>query len=192
MHLRPAIAASFCALALALGGCGGDDAGAGNPTSAISLEEAKEPLTGAPPGLRAIRSEANQLLGGEGEALRKRIDSLHGTPVVVNNWASWCGPCRAEFPLFQEVAIDLGDEIAFLGVDSDDSQAAAETFLGELPLPYPSYEDPDEDMRREVLDNPVGLPATAFYDADGELAYVHQGPYESAGQLAAEIDRYAR
>jgi hypothetical protein len=69
---------------------------------------------------------------------------------------------------------------------------AAETFLSELPLPYPSYDDPDQDLRREFLDNPVALPSTAFYDSKGELAYVHQGQYADEAQLAAEIDQYAK
>jgi len=192
MHVRLAISALCIALALALGACGGeDDEGAGNPESEVSLEEAEAPLRGAPPELRAIRDEANQLLGGEVEAFGERLAELRGIPVVVNDWASWCGPCRLEFPFFQSQAIERGDEIAFLGVDSGDSEDAAETFLRELPLPFPSYFDPDEEVRREFLDNPVGKPATAFYDSAGELVYVHQGQYADEEQLAADIDQYA-
>jgi thiol-disulfide isomerase/thioredoxin len=169
--------------------CGeGEDAG--NPESEVSEKQATEPLKTGPPELRAIRDEANELLGGEVDAFGERLDELQGIPVVVNNWASWCGPCRFEFPYFQAVAREHGDKIAFLGVDSDDSEAAAGTFLRELPLPYPSYLDPDKDVRDEYLDHPIGFPATAFYRADGELAYVHQGVYESEDQLAADIERY--
>jgi cytochrome c biogenesis protein CcmG, thiol:disulfide interchange protein DsbE len=192
MHFRLVIAATFAALTLAFGACDEGDDGAGNPESELSSEEATTPLTGAPPELQEVRDEANQLLGGGVEGFGGRLEALQGTPVVVNNWASWCGPCRFEFPFFQRQAVERGDEIAFLGVLSDDSEAAAETFLRELPLPYPSYVDPDNQVKREFFDNPVGLPNTAFYDASGELAYVHQGPYKDEAQLAAEIDQYAQ
>ncbi len=190
MNVRPAFCVTFATLALAIGGCGGGD-DAGNPESAISLAEATAPLDGGSPELREIRAEANRLLGGGVNAFGERLDALHGTPVVVNMWASWCGPCRFEFPHFQSVAIERGDEIAFLGLDSADSEDAAATFLRELPLPYPSYLDPKEEVAKEFLDGPVGFPATGFYDRSGELAYVRQGPYASAADLIADIERYA-
>jgi thiol-disulfide isomerase/thioredoxin len=180
--------------ALALGACGGGDTdeGAGNPESEVSIEEASEPLDAGPPELRELRAQANQLLGGGIEAFSERLEELRGTPVVINDWASWCGPCRLEFPFFQSQAIERGDEIAFLGVDSRDDEDAARTFLGELPLPFPSYTDPEEEIRKEFLDDPVGKPATAFYDSGGELAYVHQGQYASEAELESDIRRYAR
>ena len=74
------------------------------------------------------------------------VAELEGHPIVINKWASWCRPCRAEFPIFQQVATDRGKEVAFLGVNAADKRPAAEKFLAERPLPYPSYEDPDEDI----------------------------------------------
>ena len=71
---------------------------------------------------------------------------MKGYPVVVNQWASWCGPCRAEFPWFQNASAKYGKKVAFLGVDSQDSDDAAKTFLGEYPVPYPSYTDPDKEI----------------------------------------------
>jgi cytochrome c biogenesis protein CcmG, thiol:disulfide interchange protein DsbE len=191
MFLKHAFLAACAATALALGACGGDD-DSGNPESELSAEEATAPLQEAPAELQDLRADANQLLGGGTDAFGERLDSLRGTPVVVNSWASWCGPCRVEFPFFQAQAEKLATEVAFLGVDSEDSDDAAETFLRELPLPYPSYSDPEADIRKEFLDSPVGYPATAFYDSTGELAYVHQGPYATEEDLAAEIKRYAQ
>jgi cytochrome c biogenesis protein CcmG/thiol:disulfide interchange protein DsbE len=181
---------ALVALVLVLGACGGDE-GAGNPQSAVSEEEATRPLQGAPAQLAAVREQANELLGGGVEALRARLAELEGTPVVVNKWASWCGPCRLEFPFFQSQATERGGQIAFLGVDSNDSEGAAETFLQELPLPYPSYLDPDQELAREI-GAPVAFPATAFYDSSGNLAYTHQGVYESEEELIADIRRYAK
>ncbi len=110
------------------------------------------------------------------------------SPVVANVWASWCGPCRLEFPDLQAVSADRGDEVAFLGVDTDDSADAANDFLAELPLPYPSISDPDSDVRKEL--GLRGLPGTAFYDRDGNLVYLKQGPYLSEDDLNADIDKY--
>ena len=80
----------------------------------------------------------------------------------------------------------------FLGVDSNDAADAAETFLAQLPLPYPSYLDPDQEINKEFLDSAVAFPATAFFRGSGELAYVKLGPYESEADLAADIERYAQ
>jgi cytochrome c biogenesis protein CcmG/thiol:disulfide interchange protein DsbE len=185
--LLPAIAAT---LALSFAACGSDE-GAGNPDSGLTPQQATEPLAGAPPQLAAIREQASQLLDGGTEAFQRRLEELRGYPVVVNKWASWCGPCRFEFPFFQRQAQNRGSEIAFLGVDSDDSEEAAMTFLEELPLPYVSYLDPDSKIAAEI-GAPANFPATAFYDSSGELAYTRQGGYQSEEDLVADIERYAR
>jgi cytochrome c biogenesis protein CcmG, thiol:disulfide interchange protein DsbE len=192
MNLRHLIAAVGLASALAFGACGGGEDDVGNPESEVSVEDATAPLEGGSPELRELRAEANQLLGGGVAAFEERLASLEGAPVVINKWASWCGPCRFEFPFFQSQAEKRGAEVAFLGIDSNDSEDAAVTFLEELPLPYPSYLDPDQELADEFLDNAREFPATAFYDSGGELAYVHLGAYPDEESLAADIDRYAQ
>jgi cytochrome c biogenesis protein CcmG, thiol:disulfide interchange protein DsbE len=182
--LRFALAALL--LGALIAGCGADN---GNPDSKLSLQQATQPLTGAPPQLAQIRSQANQLLDGGKDAFDARIASLRGHPIVVNDWASWCGPCRFEFPFLQSQASKHAKDIAFLGVDSDDSSGSAKTFLGELPLPYPSYSDPDKSIREEL--HGIGYPATVFYDRSGNVVYTHQGQYPSEDDLAADIQRYA-
>ena len=71
----------------------------------------------------------------------------------------------AEFPYFQTQATKRGAEIAFLGVGSNDSEDALATFLEELPLPYPSYLDPDQEIAKELGGTTAAFPATAFYDS---------------------------
>jgi cytochrome c biogenesis protein CcmG/thiol:disulfide interchange protein DsbE len=183
------LALGTLAIALLAAGCGGSDAG--NPDSRLSLEQAQEPLKGAPPPLAEIRTQANELLGGGTDAFDTRLGALRGYPVVVNKWASWCGPCRFEFPYFQSVAAERGGEIAFLGVDSNDSDSAAEQFLSELPLPFPSYSDPNLEIAQQFDGPPQAFPATAFYDRSGKLVYTHLGPYRGEEDLIADVNRYA-
>jgi cytochrome c biogenesis protein CcmG/thiol:disulfide interchange protein DsbE len=108
----------------------------------------------------------------------------------VNLWASWCGPCRFELPFFQRQALERGDEVAFLGVNVGDSRSGARKFAEEFPMPYPSFEDPNQKLLGRF--GAQGLPATAFYDASGELEFLHQGLYPSEEKLAEAIERYAR
>ena len=180
------------AIVLSLVACGGGGEDVGNPDSELTLAEATAPLeSGAPAELIALRQEANTLLGGGVEALNERLSRLRGIPIVINVWASWCGPCRYEFPYFQSQADLRGDEIAFIGVDFEDSRDAAEQFLSELPLPFPSYFDPDREISKD-LDVGPGLPNTIFIDRRGEVVYHLRGALESERQLAQYIDRYSR
>ena len=180
------IAAALLAVAVLAGGCGsaaGGDYGGKHP-------DYGKALAGSPPPLAALHRQGNQLLSGGGDAYEKRIAALRGYPVVVNVWASWCGPCRFEFPTLQRLSAAYGKRIAFLGVDSQDSDAAAHTFLSEAPVPYPSYTDPGEDIKNS-LGASFGLPDTAFYDRSGELVHLKQGPYASAQELRADIENCA-
>jgi thiol-disulfide isomerase/thioredoxin len=172
--------------ALALAGCGGGDEG-----SASGTPDFRASLEGAPPKLAALHEQQNELLPGGPEAFESRLDELRGFPVVVNKWASWCGPCRAEFPYFQSQAAQRGKRVAFLGVNSNDGEDSAGEFLAELPVPYPSYLDPKLEIAA-LFDAAVEFPATAFYDDKGKLAYVKRGGYGSEDELAADIERYAR
>lgn len=181
----------ICALvlavtALAIAGCGSSqngDYGGQHPNYT-------DALAGSPPQLAALHHQANVLLGGGIDAYEGRLAALHGYPAVVNVWASWCGPCRFEFPHFQRAAADYGKRVAFLGIDTQDSGDAASTFLEEAPVPYPSYTDPDKTIG-DAIGATLGLPDTAFYNRDGELAYLKQGPYDDAAELKADIERYA-
>ena len=186
---RAGVALGVLVTVLAIAGCGGSDGG--NPDSRLSLKQAKEPVSGAPPQLAEIRSQANELLDGGTDAFDQRLQALRGIPVVVNKWASWCGPCRFEFPWFQSLAEKRGGQIAFLGVNSNDSSGAAETFLAELPLPYPSYSDPDLEIAQELGGPSQAFPVTAFYDRSGKLVYTHPGQYRDEEALTADVNRYA-
>jgi cytochrome c biogenesis protein CcmG, thiol:disulfide interchange protein DsbE len=172
--------------ALVIAGCGssqGGDYGGEHPDYAKAL-------AGSPAPLAALHRQANDLLSGGQDAYEERIADLQGYPVVVNVWASWCGPCRFEFPHFQQAAADYGKRVAFLGIDSEDSDDPASTFLAEAPVPYPSYTDPDKEIG-DGIGASLGLPDTAFYNRRGKLVYLKQGPYDDEAELRADIERYA-
>ena len=167
----------------------GEESGSPESAPTFDLAQAKRDLAGAPPALAALHQQSAAILTGGRKAFEKRLDALRGTPVVINKWASWCGPCRAEFPVFQQVAADRGKTIAFLGVNGADKRPAAERFLAERPLPYPSYEDPDEEISRS-LKAAKFYPMTIFVDARGQTAFIKAGEYTTRAELEADIDKY--
>jgi thiol-disulfide isomerase/thioredoxin len=185
-RIRPLLTLSAIALvALLAGGCGSsDESGDG------SHPDYAKALAGAPPPLAALYKQANDLLPGGQDAFEKRLAQLRGYPVVVNVWASWCGPCRQEFPVLQKLSARYGKKVAFVGLNAEDSNDAAATFLREEPLPYPSYTDPDKAILSS-LGAVGGLPDTAFYDRSGKLVNLRQGPYTSDSDLEADVRRYA-
>src|SRR5205823_13491977 len=105
---------------------------------------------------------------------RARLRSLRGHPIVVNKWASWCAPCRSEFPYCQRLGVSLGRRVAFIGVDGNDNDGGAKSFLLRYPVPYPSYSDP-EGLLARVIEASLAFPHTVLYDASGHLTFVPRG-----------------
>ena len=110
---------------------------------------------------------------------------LRGRPVVVNVWASWCPPCRAEMPLLERAAADYRGRVAFLGVASKDDAADAEAFLRRVDVTYPNVFDATGDVRDEL--GLRGFPTTYIFDAAGELREAVVGGITEQ-RLAAQLD----
>src|SRR5690242_13327927 len=159
---KPLLALVATAATLTLAACGGS----GGETATTKAPDYRSALAGAPKPLARLYSNGDRLVTAGTQAFQAQLDALRGYPVVVNKWASWCEPCRKEFPYLQRLSARYGKRVAFIGVDAKDSSGAARTFLGEFPLPYPSFTDPDQDISR-LLGATAGFPATAFYDAHG-------------------------
>jgi thiol-disulfide isomerase/thioredoxin len=155
-----------------------------------TVPEMRKRLAGAPPPLAALHRQAAHILPGGKDAVRARLAQLRGRPVVLNKWASWCVPCRTEFPIFNIVSVEYGKRVAFVGLDSGDNTTDARRFLRRFPVSYPSYEDPNE-RAAFALGVSSFYPMTAFYDATGKQQYVHAGKYARLADLERDIRRYA-
>lgn len=167
-----------------------DHPAAGIPApSRPSATATQRKLAGSPPALAALHARGDTLLGSDMATFKAELAKLKGHPVVVNLWASWCGPCHAEAPIFQRVALDRGREVAFLGIDYLDSHDGAKRFFGLYPVSYPSVQDPKGKIHDAL--GARGAPATIYYDKRGHLTLVHDGPYDSVAALNDDIDRYA-
>jgi peroxiredoxin len=118
-------------------------------------------------GRPAPRVELPGLRGG-----RVRLADLRGRPVVLNFWASWCPPCLAEMPEFQRVHRQLGDRVAFLGVNQRD-QRAAEQLARSSGVTYPLAVDPAG--RAFDAFGGLGMPTTVLIGADGTVADIFAG-----------------
>jgi cytochrome c biogenesis protein CcmG, thiol:disulfide interchange protein DsbE len=190
MRATFAAARAFLLLMLLLSlmsGCGTQQADVQVPTPA----QARAELAGSPTTLASLHKQAAQLLEGGLEAYRARLATLRGRPIVVNAWASWCGPCKYEMPWFARAAVRFGRRVAFLGVNAGDlDRDDARAFLRTHYVPYPSYVDPHDQIAQEIGVR-AGLPTTVFYGRDGKVAYVHQGQYRDEAALAADVRRYA-
>jgi cytochrome c biogenesis protein CcmG/thiol:disulfide interchange protein DsbE len=127
----------------------------------------------------------NVIGGGSARGLRAALEEMRGKPVVVNYWATWCVPCQKEMPRLVAAANKFAGRVGFLGVDVEDDGDAAADFVKRYKMPFRSLADERGAIRRSQ--KLLGLPATQFYSADGELAFLHQGEIK-ARELENRID----
>ncbi len=99
-----------------------------------------------------------------------RLTDLH-RPAIVNLWASWCEPCRAELPAFQAYASAHPGRVTVIGVDTGDTRTAGGALLQDVKVTYPTLFDEQRRLLTGV--GRTALPVTLFVDAGGGLRYVY-------------------
>ena len=156
--------------------CGGTDAApsAGTIPATNATEASLLPTTAD--ALPAMAPAGYEALLGE----------LRGTPVVVNVWASWCGPCLEEAPRIAE-AVAANRDVQFLGVDILDTRDGARAFIAEQGWTHPSVFDRSGAIRDDL--GVLGQPVTLFYGADGALlgTFVGAIPQDELDRRIAEV-----
>lgn len=140
-------------------GCGGSD-GSGTDVMDQGAPATSEVAASLP-------TDAISLPAMTPEGFSAMLADLRGTPVLVNVWASWCGPCNEEAPLLAEAHGRYGDRVQFIGVDILDTRGSARGFIAEHGWTWPSVYDADGDIRDAL--GVIGQPVTLFYDAEGTL-----------------------
>jgi len=128
-----------------------------------------------------------QMAGFAGGPAFNLPDDLGGRPLVLNVWASWCGPCRKEMPAFQQIYLHAKDQVTFLGLDSRDVQDAARRFAAQTGVTYRLAVDPNGQAAARL--GVAALPTTVFIGADGALRGRHVGALTPT-ELRANISRY--
>lgn len=110
-----------------------------------------------------------------------------GAPLVLNFWATWCAPCVEEMPVLQDAAEALQGEVAFLGVNVNDSRTEAQALARRLDVTYDLAVEPTDTFAREV--GVYVMPTTLFVDASGTIVHTFQGPLEDE-QLRALLTEH--
>lgn len=154
----------------------------------VPVSSSTAQLSGSPAPLAALHAQGSQLVGGR---LVNRLHSLHGYPVVVNIWGSWCVPCQREFGVLASAANRYGKRVAFLGADYNDQSGNARAFLRTHHVSYPSYTVTPGGLSSLLPGGIQGTPTTFFVNRRGGVAHVHTGPYETQGTLDQDIQTYA-
>lgn len=104
------------------------------------------------------------------------LEDFKGKGVVLNFWATWCGPCREEMPLFEEIWNKYKDKgVVFLGIDVMDDKDNATEFLETIGITYPNLYDPSGMVSTKY--KVIALPATFFIDKEGNIVAKNYGAF---------------
>jgi len=155
-------------------------------SQAVALASSAPAGTAARSVLSANVQQANQILD---TTIQAKLAQLPGVPVVINQWASWCTNCKFEFPFFQQAGRADANRVAFVGLDSQDSQSNAQAFLTQFPVDYPSVFDASA-SQAQSLGGGQGWPTTIYMNAKHQITNVHVGAYPTLQALQQDVARY--
>lgn len=150
-----------------------------SPDSSVDVQTA---LNGAPQPLVADASTRAEVGGPAPNARLEYLDGTEGflnevvgtgTPAVLNFWSSTCIPCLKEMPAFEQIHNEVGDKVAFLGVDVVDTVEAGRKMVDKTGVTYPNVRDP----RSEIFGvyGGIALPRTVLIAGDGTIVDTHSG-----------------
>jgi thiol-disulfide isomerase/thioredoxin len=185
-RLGAAVAVAVVTLALTSASCekGGNDAASTAPpvlTSPRAVNATTAPLL---PTSRFALPEFDY------RKFQTLLKQLHGTPVVVNLWGSWCGPCREEAPFLARAARRFGRRVQFVGVDVGDLiRVQAQVYIRDFGWLYPSVYDPPKQILSAL--GFVGPPITILFDRSGKRVDLISGPVPSLARLTGAISKIA-
>jgi thiol-disulfide isomerase/thioredoxin len=157
----------LAALAVLVAACSGTGSSAADCERIAGVRAGLCPI--AEPERGAAPTDAVPVLGEDADL---SLEEFQGRVVVLNFWASWCGPCRLEQPDLNEAhGLLPSDEVAFLGVNIEDTEPNALAHVREFAMPYPSLFDPGNDYASRFQGiGPRTIPSTIFIDAQGRVA----------------------
>ena len=162
-------AAAMAVSALLLSGCGGQTAtGAADSGTGYVAGDGSAVVLPV-----ADRQPAPDISGPTLDGGTWTMADHLGQVVVLNVWASWCAPCRAEAPALEQVSVETADQgVQFVGLNTRDTEAAAKAFVANYGITYPNLVDDDGSLQLAFRDTlpPQSIPSTVFVDAQGRVA----------------------
>lgn len=153
-RLWGAVGPAIVALALAAAACSGGTA------------------TTASPG--SLPTSATSLPTVDIGQFRTMLASVRGAPVLLNVWASWCGPCITEAPALASLGKEYAGKVTFVGLDVEDTTSSARAFIAKYGWTFPNVADPTGAVRNGL--GFVGQPVTVLFDATGKQVFALSGP----------------
>ncbi len=134
-------------------------------------------------------SRFNTLTFTNEDGTQGTLADFEGQPLVVNFFASWCAPCRAEMPDIQSTFEQAQGKVAFVGVNADLTEDAWRDFVDESQVSYPTVFQPDNNIFSEL--GLIGMPSTVLINPDGTVAYLHSGIIDT-DELKNLIDEHLK
>lgn len=124
----------------------------------------------------------------DGQTINTGSEEFKGKVLVINFWASWCGPCESEAAILQQAWSEYAGtgKVQFIGIDYVDTEPAAKASMTRYGVTYPN--GPDLESRISKAFGIRGVPETYIIGADGKLAAIQIGPFESVTQIRGKID----
>ncbi|MBV8783757.1 MAG: TlpA family protein disulfide reductase [Gammaproteobacteria bacterium] len=126
------------------------------------------------PALAGTGGPAPQFTLGSRDGKEVSLTQFHGQVVMLNFWASWCGPCRQEMPLLEGIYKKYGKMgFVLLGVNVEPDSQAAQEWLKQTPVSFPILFDKDSKVSK--LYEVAGMPSTVIIDRSGKVRMLHRG-----------------